>query len=125
MNLNGKVVKLGQLAAELTAAGVLHRGLGTGGDELHTYTPDGVPVDLPPAARAVLDAHVPPGTPASPTFGGDEIQNTTSQLADAVVTLRDYLALPSPTNAQTIGAFKLLVRVVLFVLKRLNAAGTL
>lgn len=56
-------VNLPQLAAELTAAGVAHRSLGTIGDQLHTYDEAGVPVDLPAGAVAVVAAHTPPAVP--------------------------------------------------------------
>jgi hypothetical protein len=60
VNLTGKTVNISQLDAELTAAGVDHRGLGTDGDRLYTYDEAGVEVDdLPAGAQAVIDAHVP------------------------------------------------------------------
>jgi hypothetical protein len=62
VNLNGKRVDLLQLEAELTAASILIRGLGIAGDDLHTYDADGVVIDVPVAAAAVVAAHVPPST---------------------------------------------------------------
>ena len=59
MKLNGKAVRLDQLAAELAGAGMFVPALGQSGDELHTYNPAGEPVDLPPEAQAVVNAHVP------------------------------------------------------------------
>lgn len=56
-----------------------------------------------------------PVTPV-PDYGADDTPR--EQLVQAVSDLRTYLALASPTNAQTITAFKLLVRVVLFMLRR-------
>lgn len=57
-----------------------------------------------------------PVGPTPPDFGNDDSQQ--DQLIDAVTTLRAYLALPTPTNNQTVGAFKLLIRVVLFLVRR-------
>lgn len=69
----------------------------------------------------VIQAH--DGTPdpgiTEPDFGNDPVTHTGTQLADAVTNLRAYLGLASPTNAQTIAAFKLLIRVVLFLVRRL------
>lgn len=59
MRLNRKRVDLPQLQAELIAAGVNVPALGTAGDDLHTYDAAGDSADLPPAAAAVIAAHVP------------------------------------------------------------------
>lgn len=59
MILNGKRVDLGQLQTELATAGITANGLGTSGDDLHTYDSKGVPIDLPAGATAVIAAHVP------------------------------------------------------------------
>jgi hypothetical protein len=64
------------------------------------------------------DPAVPPPAPVVPDAGGDDTPR--EQLVDAVTNLRAYLALASPTNTQTINAFKLLVRVVLGVLRRIG-----
>jgi hypothetical protein len=120
MNLNGKRVYLPQLETELTTAGVPHRGLGTHGDILHTYTPTGAAVDVPPAAQAVLDAHVPPPIPPVPDYGADLPSDYIQQIANAVQMLRQYLALASPTLAQSITAVKLLIRLVFFLLRSRN-----
>lgn len=64
MRLDGKLVDLVKLAAEMTAAGVVHRGLGTFGEgvdvQLHTYDPGGAPIELPAGASAVVAAHAAP-----------------------------------------------------------------
>jgi hypothetical protein len=57
MNLHGKTVDLIQLQAELASAGIDVPALGTTGDEIHTYDEDGVPIDLPAEAEAVIAAH--------------------------------------------------------------------
>lgn len=62
MRLNGKTVNLRQLEGEMGAAGLAIRSLGTAGDDCFTYTATGSPIDLPPQARAVIDAHTPRGT---------------------------------------------------------------
>jgi hypothetical protein len=107
-------VHLPKLAAELAAAGIpTPRGLGHDGDGPHTYDDRGRRRELPPEAAAVLAAHVPP---PAPDYGDDDAPQ--DQLAEAVAKLRAYLGLPAPTAAQTMGALKLLIRVVLFVVKR-------
>lgn len=125
IDLGGKAVDLVQLAAELTAAGVAHRGLGTAGGRLYTYDADGAITELPPAAAAVVAAHVPPPPPAPPDFGADVPQDGAyrSQAAAAVAALRDYLAQPAPTAPQTVAALKLTIRAVLWLLRRQLTMG--
>lgn len=60
MKLNGKVVDIAALATELEAAGIPILELGTADDEVFTYDEDGTILDLPPAAAAVIAAHVLP-----------------------------------------------------------------
>lgn len=64
MKMN-KTVTLDKLARELKSAGIQVRGLGTAGDNLHTYDANGVPTELPAGASAVVNAHVadPPPVP--------------------------------------------------------------
>jgi hypothetical protein len=64
-------------------------------------TPD--PADTPPPPDRPIDY----GTDASTRDG----------VVDAVVQLRQFLGLTTPTNAQVIGALKLLIRMVLFLAK--------
>lgn len=116
MNLNGKRVDLPQLQAELATAGVPVPGLGTAGDDLHTYTATGEPTDLPAAAAPVVTAHTPPPIPPTPDYGTDA--QPSDQIATAVTNLRNYLALATPTAAQTAAVIRLLCRVALFVLRR-------
>jgi hypothetical protein len=68
------------------------------------------------AVVAVHDATPDPIIPV-PDYGNDATPDQT-QLVQAVATLRQYLAIASPTAPQTTAAFKLLIRVVLFILKR-------
>lgn len=63
MKLDGKAVNLPQLAAELAAAGIAVPALGTAGDDLHAYDEDGVAIDLPTEAAAMVAAHVPEPPP--------------------------------------------------------------
>ena len=63
MRLDGRTVNLPALQAELRAAGVAVPALGTNGDELHTYSPAGEIIDLPPEAEAVVAAHLPAPSP--------------------------------------------------------------
>lgn len=63
MILNGKTVDLEALEIELNAAGIPTRALGTLGDEIFTYDEQGMPVDLPPGAAAVIEAHELPEPP--------------------------------------------------------------
>jgi hypothetical protein len=53
-----------------------------------------------------------------PDYGSDS--STADQIKNAVTALRAYLALASPTPAQTVDAIKVLVRVALFVLRRVG-----
>lgn len=117
-----KRLDLVQLAAEMTAAGLVIRALGTIVDNLHTYNAQGTPIEPPPGAQAVVDAHVPPPIPPVPDFGADLPQDYQQQLANAVQNLRQYLGLASPTLAQSVTAIKLLIRVAFFLL-RLNRLG--
>jgi hypothetical protein len=120
MKLNGKRVTLPKLQAEAQAASVAVGELGTAGDDLVTWDADGHTVDVPPAMQPVLAAHVADPLPAPlPVLDVGSDAAPPDQLADAVTQLRAYLALAAPTNAQTIAAFKLLIRVVLFVLRRM------
>lgn len=52
-----KPLDLGLLMQQLAAAGITVAALGTAGAVVHTYRADGQPLDLPPAAQAVVDAH--------------------------------------------------------------------
>lgn len=65
MILHGKAVNLPQLEAELAAADIEVRALGTAGDDLHTYDEDGAAIDLPAEAAAVVAAHEPEPPPPS------------------------------------------------------------
>ena len=58
--------------------------------------------------------------PPMPDFGADvETEDAWRPKAiEAVSNLRAYLALQNPTNAQTVAAFRVLVRVVLFLVRR-------
>lgn len=63
-----KAFAAAQLDAELTAAGVQHRKLGWAvlgatSFDLHTYDAQGLVAELPPAAAAVIAAHVPAPPP--------------------------------------------------------------
>jgi hypothetical protein len=66
-------------------------------------------------------ADPPPARPFVPDFGGDADDDPTfrSKAQQAVNDLRAYLALASPTAAQSATALKLLIRVVLFLLRRM------
>lgn len=114
MHLNGKIVDLVQLRAELNAAGISITALGITGDDLHTYDANGAAQDLPAGAATVVAAHVPP----APIDFGSDASSDRQAVVDAVASLRQYLGAASPNQAQTIAALKLLIRVVLFVLKR-------
>lgn len=118
MRLNGKRVDLPQLQSELLTAGVSVRGLGTQGDDLHTYNGGGTIVDVPASAQAVVDAHIPPPIPPPADYGTDLTPR--AQIADAITQLRTYLGVAAPTAAQSATALKLLIRVVLFMLRTMG-----
>lgn len=125
IDVTGRQIDLQQLADELTAAGVAHRALGTSIDEqgrtlLHTYTANGQREDLPAAAAPVVAAHLPPPPPAVPDYGSDlqAPREFAEQAAVAVANLRAYLALPTPTGAQTTAAVKLLCRIAIYLIRQ-------
>jgi hypothetical protein len=121
MKLNGRRVDLPTLRAEIIAAGIAIGDLGTAGDELVTWDADGHTVpDLPAAVTAVLAAHVVPPPPPQPDFGSEVPDNAAYLLADRVAQLRTFLDTPnaSITPAMTIGAIKLTIRVVLWLVRR-------
>jgi hypothetical protein len=60
MKLNGKVVDLQVLGAELEAADIPILGLGTVGDDVFTYDEDGAPAELPAGSGGRHRAHVRP-----------------------------------------------------------------
>jgi hypothetical protein len=125
VNLNGKQVSLRQLEAELAAAGVTVRGLGIVDGALHTYDEDGAVIDVPPAAAAIIAAHVPPPEPQRPDFGADVPTDGAylAQASAAVGLLRDYLALQAPTGPQTVAALKVAIRALLWLLRRQLTSG--
>lgn len=59
MDTGGKPIDPTQLRAELASAGIPTNGIGTSDPDAQVYTFDdgGVPLDLPPEARPVVDAH--------------------------------------------------------------------
>lgn len=118
MKLFGKIVELGQLRTEAVAAGYSVPALGQSGDVLHTYDGAGSIIDVPPGMQAVVDAHVPAPLPSPVNYGTDDTPR--EQVADAVTSLRNYLSLATPTNAQTIAVIKLIIRVLLFTLKTIR-----
>lgn len=89
------------------------------GETLHTYDRDGGLLDLPPEAQAVVDAHVPPPEFVAPDYGDEPLAAVEGdRLAQAVQQLRTYLGTTSPTQAQTVAAVKLTIRVVLVLARR-------
>lgn len=84
------------------------------GDDTHVYLtiPDNADNV---AVTAVVNAHdpTPPPVPRAIDYGGD--QSTRDQAVDAVVQLRQYLGVASPTLAQSTSALKVLIRMVLFL----------
>lgn len=67
--LISKIVNLTQLEKEMKAAGIAVNGLGTYDNDdstiVHTYDAEGTIIDLPEAASAIIDAHMP--GPQQPT----------------------------------------------------------
>jgi hypothetical protein len=80
--------------------------------------------DMDPSAltaiSTVVAAHdgTPDKIPPTPDFGDDVPDNYAFQLAQAVTNLRTYLNTASPTNAATVGALKLTIRVILYIARR-------
>ncbi len=64
---------------------------------------------------------LPPPPPPVPDYGGDvdTEQVFWEQAQTAVQNLRAYIALSSPTAAQTVAVVKLLCRIVLFFIRRM------
>lgn len=116
-----KLLALPQLEAEMIAAGVTIRALGTrvinGQTDLHTYDADGAIIDVPAGAAAVVAAHTAPSPPAEPNFGADLPADMPAQIADGVTQLRAYLALSTPTAAQSTAALKLVIRALFLLLR--------
>jgi hypothetical protein len=83
------------------------------GDVIRVRFPD--PVD-PAQVNSVIAAHVPAPPPTPPDYGTDT--TPLNQIADAVSQLRQYLQLATPTNAQTITAFKITIRLALLLARR-------
>jgi hypothetical protein len=123
-----KPVDLGLLHQELLQAGAPFRVLTMrttpdGGTEIWDQNPiDGSDLELPPAAAAVLAAHIAPVL-GNPDYGAEGRPDVLSRQAVQIVQqLRAYLDLgtngnPAPTTAQTIAVIKLLIRVVLVIVK--------
>jgi hypothetical protein len=85
-----------QLEKDLRAAKVAVRGVGTavredGTLEVFTYTKAGEAVDLPDAARAVLDAHVPPTPPQAPEDAALAALAGSPTNAQVAAAMRGYL----------------------------------
>lgn len=59
IDVSGQTLDLPKLSAELTAAGVEHRALGTRNNFLHTYNEAGEIIELPKEALVVVRAHQP------------------------------------------------------------------
>lgn len=59
-----------------------------------------------------------PAPPNQPNFGNDTTDPSGSGIADAVQSLRQYLAIATPTTAQNTSALKLLIRLVLYLIRR-------
>lgn len=68
--------------------------------------------------NALYAAHDPTPNPPAPALLNTDQAEGLDGLAGTVDTLRQYYNLASPSNAQTVGAFKLSLRVLFFVLKR-------
>jgi hypothetical protein len=84
MKLNGKVVDLQVLGAELEAADIPILGLGTVGDDVFTYDEDGAPAELPAEAVPVVDAHVAP--PKFVEYAGARTVAAIARTSDAATT---------------------------------------
>lgn len=104
-NVAERAVAIDRLAVELDAASIPHRALGVYGGQLHTYDENGLPVELPPEAAAIVAAHVP--DPA-PDYGADADDTTPQQIATRVAMLRQYIATQSPGPALQTGVIKIL-----------------
>jgi hypothetical protein len=124
-----KRVDLEVLKDELRAAGVPFRLLvirPTENDDEWDVTDesdrDGSPVELPESARAIINAHTAP-LDNDPDYGDEgDNRNLEKQVVQIVQQLRGYLALGQngnrqPTNAETIGVIKILIRVVLVIIR--------
>lgn len=121
------MTNLAQLQAEIHAAGITAAICRLGGIIYLTNPDNGALVPLDDAAsigvdvaalQAVIAAHVPIPPPEKIDLGADVADDQGDRMAEAVTTLRAYLNAASPTAAQSAAALKLLIRVVLFLLKR-------
>lgn len=81
--------------------------------------PDDVIVDAA-SVQAVITAHnsAPDLVPDVPDFGTDVPDNFVFQIAAGVVQARQYLQIASPSLPQTAAMVKLIIRLILYMLKR-------
>lgn len=56
--------------------------------------------------------------PAASDYGDDVPNDQERKMAEGVRSLRTYLQVASPNGAQTAAALKILIRIILFMLKR-------
>lgn len=119
---------LAKLHADLKATGVPFSRMWIKGSaedgELVLFNDKGEPDDTlldDPRVVAAVKAHVPDAPIPEPQYGTDEPpENFRGQAAQAVQQLRSYLAISgTPTNAQTSAALKVVIRTVLFTIRRL------
>ena len=66
----------------------------------------------------VLPADPPPPVPPAPDYGPDAPDDYAWGLPSAVTLLRAYLALDTPTAAQSTAALKIVIRCVLYLARR-------
>lgn len=89
-----------------------------------TIPPDQLNADYQTYLVWMADGNTPiaadpePIRPPRIDLGGDVPPDQDAQLSAQAATLRDYVALASPTATQTVAALKLLIRIVLWSLKR-------
>jgi hypothetical protein len=85
------------------------------GEQIVLDLPDAVD---PAAVEALLLAHVPAPPPDPIDYGADAPEPDLEQARQVVGQLRAFLALDAPTAAQVVGALKLTIRVLLWMLRQ-------
>jgi hypothetical protein len=123
MLLQGKRVDYRQLRTEMIAAGLtVPQALGQAGDDLHTYDANGVIIDVPAGAAAVIAAHVPPPLPVPADMGNaaETEDQARANLQTRVDSLRAFLDQTNNTVTliQLVQFMKVLTRVVLYLVRR-------
>jgi hypothetical protein len=84
------------------------------------YADDSLDQSVLDALSYAVQRHdpTPDPVPDMPDFGNDVPDNFAFQIADGVTQARAYLNASAPTQAQTVGVVKLIIRLLLYMIKQ-------